>query len=216
MNMRRMIITGAAALAACGVLGIAPPAAQASSAAARTWTVTPGGNIAATAGRGIILVDVANAGAGIVCTSSSAAGGLSSGSGLAGTGIGQITALALNSCAGGNLTATTTASDANPWPLNARSYNATTGVTSGTITNFMASFSGGGCSFTVAGTTATTPGQVKVSYTNSTHRLKLKNNGGTLHFWNLSGCGPGINDGDPAGLIGGSYKVRPGQTITSP
>jgi hypothetical protein len=213
MSIRGIVITGAAALAACGVLGIAPPAAQASSAAARGWTVTPGGNIAATSG-GILLEDTTIGGPGIVC-SSSAAGGLRSGSGLAGTGIGGITALALSGCAGGNLTATTTASPANPWVLNARSYDATTGVTTGTITNIMASFSGTGCSFTVAGPTATTPGAVKVSYTNSTHKLKVKR-AGTLHIWNFSGCaGIPWNDGDAAALTG-TYKVRPGQTITSP
>jgi hypothetical protein len=212
MNMRRMIITGAAALAACGALAIAPPAAQASSAAARTWTVTPGGHIAATGGA--FLEDTTTGGPGIGC-SSSAAGRLVSGSGLAGTGIGEITALALSSCAGGNLTATTTASAANPWPLNARSYDATTGVTNGIVFNLMASFSAPGCTFTVAGTTATTPGQVKVSYTNSTHRLKLKSGGSTLHIWNFNCPGIAFNDGDAAALTG-TYKVRPGQTITSP
>jgi len=36
--MRRIVITGAAALAACGVLGMVPAAVQASSASAPTWT----------------------------------------------------------------------------------------------------------------------------------------------------------------------------------
>ena len=38
MKVRRIVIAGAAALAACGALGLAPPAAQARSASAPTWT----------------------------------------------------------------------------------------------------------------------------------------------------------------------------------
>jgi hypothetical protein len=38
MKPSRMVIAGAAALAACGVLGMVPPAVQASSASAATWT----------------------------------------------------------------------------------------------------------------------------------------------------------------------------------
>jgi hypothetical protein len=38
MNVRRIVIGGAAALAACGVLGMVPPAVQASSAPVATWT----------------------------------------------------------------------------------------------------------------------------------------------------------------------------------
>jgi hypothetical protein len=38
MKVRRIVITGGAALAACGVLGLAPAAVQASSASAATWT----------------------------------------------------------------------------------------------------------------------------------------------------------------------------------
>src|ERR1700690_3492247 len=38
MTVRRIVISGAAALAACGVLGIAAPAVRASSPSAATWT----------------------------------------------------------------------------------------------------------------------------------------------------------------------------------
>jgi hypothetical protein len=212
MNIRGIVITGAAALAACGVLGIAPPAAQASSTVAPTWTVAPGGSITAAAGK-TILEDTTTSTA-VEC-SSKGAGSLKSGSGLAGRRIGKITSLAFNSCAGGGLTVTTTASPTNPWPLNAQSYNGTAGVTSGTITNLMFTFSNSSCSFTVAGTTATTTGTVKVRYTNSTHTLKVNPTGGTLHFWNVSCPGVTINDGDIATLTE-TYKVTPGQTITSP
>jgi hypothetical protein len=214
MNMRRMVITGAAALAACGVLGLAPPAAQASSAAAPTWTVAPGGSITAAAGH--TRLGDTSSGAGINCRSSNGGAILASGSGLRGRGIAVITSLAFSTCFGGELTLTTTASANNPWPLNAASYDATTGVTSGNITNFMATVSGTGCSATLAGATATTPGTVKVRYTNSTHTLKLRRSGGTLHFWNVSGC-PGLfNDGDAAKFTTANYTVTPGQTITRP
>jgi len=38
MKANRTVIAGVAALAACGVLGMVPPAVQASSAVATTWT----------------------------------------------------------------------------------------------------------------------------------------------------------------------------------
>lgn len=38
MKVRKIVIAGTAALAACGVLGLAPAGAQASSASIPTWT----------------------------------------------------------------------------------------------------------------------------------------------------------------------------------
>jgi hypothetical protein len=56
---------------------------------------------------------------------------------------------------------------------------------------------------------------VKVTYTNSTHKLKVLASGGTLHVWNVSGCAGLINSGDATTFVG-TYLVSPAQTITSP
>ena len=66
-----------------------------------------------------------------------------------------------------------------------------------------------------AGTTATTKGKVKVTYTNSTGKLKVLPTGGNLHVCNVSGCAGLINSGD-ATQFSGTYTVTPKQTITSP
>jgi len=87
-------------------------------------------------------------------------------------------------------------------------------VTHGSITGITASISGSGCTATVAGTTATSKGKTTGTYTNSTDILKVS--GGNLHVWNVSaGCLGLINSGD-ASTFSGSYKITPGQTITSP
>ena len=60
-------------------------------------------------------------------------------------------------------------------------------------------------------------GVTKITYTNSTGKLKLLGPGGNLHSW---GIAPGtcfglINNGD-AQQASGSGAVTPKQTITSP
>ena len=62
---------------------------------------------------------------------------------------------------------------------------------------------------------ALAPGKVKVTYTNSTHKLKVLATGGTLHVFNVNGCAGLINSGD-ATQFTGTYTVTPAQTITSP
>jgi hypothetical protein len=178
-----------------------------------TWSVHPGGAITATAGT-TTLKDT-NTGTVLSCTSSSGAGTLKSGTGLAGTGIGSITSLGFSGCTGPlGLTFTVTTSHF-PYKLNATSYKATTGTTTGKIVGIEATLTGPGCSASVAGSTATTPGTVKVTYTNSTGILKILPTGGTLHVYNVSGCAGLINSGD-ASQFSGSYKVSGGQVITSP
>ena len=69
---------------------------------------------------------------------------------------------------------------------------------------------------TVGGTTAGSKGKVKVTYTNSSGKLKVLTTGGNLHVFNVSsGCGGLINTGDPT-VFSGTYTISPKQTITSP
>jgi hypothetical protein len=39
--------------------------------------------------------------------------------------------------------------------------------------------------------------------------------GGNLPFWDVKGCAPLLNNGDPA-AFSGSYTIAPPQIITSP
>lgn len=68
----------------------------------------------------------------------------------------------------------------------------------------------------VNGTSGSTPdGVVAVTYANQTGKLKILPHGGTLHFYDISGCLGLINDGDPA-TLSATLPVSPKQDITSP
>ena len=73
----------------------APPAA----AAAKTWTIRPGGTITATAGK-TTLADTPT-GSMIPCASSRMSGTLKASSGLPGAGIGSVTTAVYSSCSTG-------------------------------------------------------------------------------------------------------------------
>jgi hypothetical protein len=203
-----ILLTGATTALVIGV------SAATAAAVTATWTVKPGGAITATAGK-TTLKDTTTSQT-LSCTSSKSTASLKSGSGLSGTGIGSIKTLSFSGCTGpAGLTFTVTSGHL-PWHLNALSYNATAGVTTGTITGIHATLSGPSCSAVVDGTGATANnGKVKVTYTNGTGVLKVLASGGNLHIYNVSGCFGLINSGD-ASTFTGSYAVSPKQKITSP
>jgi len=204
---RRILLTGGATALAVGA------SAGVALAVAITFSISPGGAITAKAGT-TTLTDT-NTGTKLTCTSSSSSGNLKSGHGISGTNLGSITKLSFSGCTGPlGLTFTVTNSNF-PWTLHGTAFNATSGVTTGNITGIKSHLSGPSCSANVAGATATTPGKVKVTYTNSTHKLKVLASGGTLHVFNVSGCAGLINSGD-ATTFTGTYTVSPAQTITSP
>jgi hypothetical protein len=204
---RKILLTGGAtALTIGATAGVAL-------AVAITFSITPGGNISASAGT-TTLTDV-NTGSKLSCTSSKSTGTLKSGHGISGTNLGSIKTLTFSNCTGPlGLTFTVTNSNF-PWTLHGTAFNATSGVTTGNITGIKSKLSGPSCSANVAGATATTPGKVKVKYTNSTHKLKVLALGGTLHVWNVVGCAGLIHSGDVTQFVG-TYTVTPAQTITSP
>jgi len=204
---RRILLTGGAtALTIGATAGVAL-------AVAITFSISPGGNITATAGK-TTLKDV-RSGAVLSCTSSKSTGTLKSGHGISGTNLGSIKTLTFSGCTGPlGLTFTVTNSGF-PWTLHGTAFNATSGVTTGNITGIKSHLSGPSCSADVAGATATTPGKVKVTYTNSTHKLKVLASGGTLHVFNVVNCAGLIHSGDAATFVG-TYTVSPAQTITSP
>lgn len=202
-----ILATGGAAALTIGL--------TAAPAFAATWTVKPGGSITGSAGT-TKLKDTTT-GNTLSCTSSKTTAKLKSGSGLAGSGIGKVTGISFTGCTGPlGLTFTVTPGHL-PWHLNAVSYNATSHVTTGTITGIHATLTGPSCSAVVDGATSGTAdnGKVKVKYANGTHILKVLPKGGTLHIWNVSGCAGLIGSGDGSSFTG-SYTISPAQTITSP
>jgi hypothetical protein len=173
-----------------------------------TWTVKPGGPVTGHAGK-TTLKDT-KTGTTLTCASSATKAKLKSGSGLSNP-LGKITLVTFTSCSGpGGLvfTAKTSASPGNPWPLSGSSFSG--GVTKGKITNVKASISGSGCSAQVAGTSASSPGEVTGTYSNATGKLKIS--GGNLHIWKVNGCFGLIHNGDPSSFSG-TYTIKPKQTI---
>jgi hypothetical protein len=180
-----------------------------------TWTIKPGGTVTGTAGT--ITVTDTTTGAQATCTSSSFEATLRSGTGKINP-LGKITAVAYNSCSalGFGETITASASSTNPWRLRGGTYSS--GVMHGSIgfvqTSFSISSPLGACTGTVGGTSATTPGRIRVTYKNVNGSLIMR--GGNLHAWNVTGgCNGNINTGDPLTVLG-TYKISPRQTITSP
>ena len=204
---RRVLFTGGATALAVGA------SAGVALAVAITFSISPGGAITAKAGT-TKLHDV-NTNQNLQCTSSSSSGTLKKGHGISGTNLGSITKLSFSGCTGPlGLTFTVTNSGF-PWTLHGTAFNATSGVTTGNITGIKSKLTGTGCSATVGGATAGSAGKVKVTYTNSTHKLKVLATGGNLHVFNVNGCAGLINNGD-ATQFTGTYVVSPAQKITSP
>ena len=194
------------------MLGISATAAMATTTA--TWTVSPGG--AVTGSAGMTTLKDTTTGTVLTCVSSATAANLKTGSGQKSPWedhIGHVHHVhrpGWPEIHGDDIPA----SPSNPWNLNAKSYNATTGVTKGSITKVTAALSGNGCNATVAGTTSTSTGTTNGSYSNKTHVLTAS--GGNLHVYNVNaGCLGLINSGDGT-TFAGKYKISPAQHITSP
>jgi hypothetical protein len=175
--------------------------------------VKPGGSFSGSNSGQVIITDK---GTGLTfdCSSSSISGKLKSGSGLAGAKIASVTAWSFGSqCVGPGALHYTFTFQGFPYDLNAKSY--ASGDTTATVTGIAGFMMSNGCDPTIAGTTATTTGQVTADYTNSTHQLVIS--GGTLHFWHVTSGGicSLFNTGDHI-TISGTYALTPKQTITSP
>lgn len=205
---RRILLTGGAtALTIGATAGVAL-------AVAITFSISPGGNISASAGK-TTLKDV-NTGSVLTCTSSKSTGTLKSGHGIGGANLGSIKTLTFSGCTGPLGLQFNVTNSHFPWTLSGASFNATTGVTTGHIAGIHSVLSGPSCSATVDGTgAAANNGKVKVTYTNSTHKLKVLAGGGNLHVYNVNGCAGLINSGDATQFVG-TYTVSPAQTVTSP
>jgi len=201
-----LLSSGAAALA----LALGTTAAMASNINA-TWSVSPGGNISFS---GTGQVKDAATGTVAKCTIKMT-GTLKAGHGLAGAGLGTIKTASFTSCTIATVAVTVTTHGL-PWKLNASSFNATGGVTTGNISGIDLVATAPGCSATLDGTGAgANNGKTKITYTNSTGKIKLLGSGGNLHSYAVSGCFGLVNNGDVQ-KASGSGTVTPKQKITSP
>ena len=202
----RILAAGCAAVLAA-TLAAAPVLA------AGTWTIHPGGAITATSGK-TVLKDT-RTGTGITCVSATASGTLKHGSGLPGSHAGALPAVGITTC-GGPVRFHLQATDL-PWHVNLSSYDAATGVVTGTLSHIQLTLSGDGCTAVIGGTSGTAlDGRVRFRYTDSTGQLTVLAHSGNLHFWNVSaGCLGLVNTGDPA-TLGATFTVSPKQVITSP
>lgn len=202
MKLKTIAVAGAAA--ATLAIGIMP------ANAVGTWTVTAG---SAAAGR-TIQVKGTTTGASpqihftdtttstdLTCDSGTASGTTTTGSGLSGTGIANINGATTTwvNCLG-PLGIHLTPTGHGTWKINANTYNATTGLTNGTLTGANATVTGTGCSFTVKGS-------VPIAYRNSTQILQVKNTAANLTVSGVSGCFGAVNNGDKASFSG-SYKLK--------
>jgi hypothetical protein len=203
------VITASGAAAA---LALALGAAPSSATTATTWTVKPGDHFSTS---GTTKVRDTKTTTVVTCKvkrSFTAKGG----SGLPGAGIASITAVVYSDCTVGAIAISPVVAHGLPWKVNATSYNAKTGVTTGTITGIDLVGSATGCRATLDGTAAGKDnGKVEFTYTNPTGALKLLPTGGNLHYWAVSGCVGLVANGDPA-QASGTVTVKPKQTITSP
>jgi len=208
------ILFAACAAVAATALGVS------TALAATTWTIRPGGAITAKSGTAT-FEDTKNRQM-FTCTSLSFSGTLKSGSGLAGSHAGSISAVGFHSCSSPlslllarrvSLLWTLRATGL-PWHVNFSSFNG--GVVTGTISHMQIKASTNSpCSFVIDGTGATAKdGMLTFTYTDSTGRLTPRT-GGKLHSYNVIGCAGLFNNGDPV-AISATFTLSPKQTITSP
>jgi hypothetical protein len=197
------------ALAAGAALVASAAMAAPATAVPATWTVDPGG--AFTGAAGTTVLEIQETGIQLSCVSANATGTAASGTGVSNpiATIPDGPGVEFNDCQG-PFGLTFEVDHQGTWNLNGASYDAATGVTTGTIDDITAGISGPGC-------VATVTGSVDATFTNDTDVLRVLPNFTLL-----------IASVDPAndclGLIGegqhasfdGAFTITPGLTVTSP
>lgn len=194
------ILVGAAA--AVSAIGFAVP-----SASAATWTVSPANTaITATANSNIVMSSGSSK---ITCTGGSGTGTTGDGSNAAS--LATVNSFSGSGCKdnvlGGSWTIKLTGGT-----LGGSSYNASTGVTTGTISGGTVTASGSDlgltCSFTATGT-------LNGTYTNGSHTLAVTGGTATISNVSGSGCGLGGIKNGSSGTVTGSMSVSPAVTISA-
>ena len=176
------------------------------SAAPATWSVSPGGDFTGTAGETVLTTE---SGVELFCVSSTAAGTAQGGTGLSNP-LAQLPegGVVFNNCQG-PFGLTFDVEHIGTWDLNGVSYDATTGVTTGTLDNITAAIHGPACEAVVTGF-------VNATYTNGTHTLSvLPDLTLTIAVDPIDNCLGLIADGEHAGFSG-DYDISPALVVTSP
>lgn len=202
-------------MAGCAAV-LAATMGAATTLAATTWTVQPGGPVSLTSGR--FTMKDTSTGAQTDCPAARMRGTLKSGSGLPGTGIGSITSVGFPRCGDSVPAPPIPTATGLPWHVTVTSYNATEGVVTGSLSHVRIKIAAAlyPCAAVINGTSGTAAdGTVKFSYADSTGRLGLLTTGGNLHFYHVQGCAGLLNSGDPA-TLSATFTLTPAQTITSP
>ena len=143
-RITRTVLTAAALSGAALGLTVAPSSA----AAQATWTVSPGGSFTGHADNPGLVTDSGTHS----CTSADVAGSVKSGSGLSGTGIGQLNTMSFTGCSALGLSVTITASDT-PYAIDVTGVDATDpDRVNGEVVGVKAHVSGFACSADFTGT----------------------------------------------------------------
>lgn len=190
------------------VLSLTVPAAM----AAGTWTVTGGPNFtsAASSGSTFTLNDTTKS-LSFSCTVGTGTGSVTDQSMSTNTAIGSITASTFGSsthkCSGAfGSTGTSSQKSGTTMTLNAGSYNSTTGVTTGTVTNVDHILS---VSSILGNCTAEVKGTAGVTYTNSSDLLAFTTAGDSMKITATTCSFLGVND-----VVTFSSNSGHGETVT--
>jgi hypothetical protein len=171
-----------------------------------TWTVSPEGAFSGTAGETILTIE--ESGVELACTSATVDGVAHSGSNPIAT-IPATPGIQFNDCQG-PFGLTFEVTHVGTWNLNGVSYDAGTGVTTGTIDNITADIVGPGCNATVTGS-------VDATYTNGTHTLAVLPNF-TLVISSVDPANDclGLIEAGQHSSFDGSFDISPALVVSSP
>ena len=207
----RVLLLFAAAFLALFQFGVVAASADES-----TWTVTDGGR---TNAYGAFVVQDTTTGASASCSNSDMIVRFRDGTGLSGAGLIMITYGNLDHCTGFGVSVEIHPRGL-PWKMNATSYDALTGTTTGTLTSddaagisVVAGADSVGCEV-AAGGPGTAKGEIQTTYENTTGKLIFSDT--NLVITSVGpGCGGLLNVGDPI-MLYSQYSVSPVPTITNP
>ncbi|SNS90883.1 hypothetical protein SAMN05443665_101251 [Actinomadura meyerae] len=209
----RVLLLFASAILALFQFGVAAASADES-----TWTVIDGGRTNAH-GSSIYFFD-ATTGSTAGCSDSDLIVRFRDGTGLSGAGLVMITYGTLNYCQANGGPPIEIHPRGLPWKMNATSYDAQTGTTTGTLTSddaagisVVASIDSVPCELT-AGGPGTDKGEIQTTYNNETGELGFTDTNLVIKSASSS-CGGLVEAGDPI-MISAQYYVWPTPTITNP
>jgi hypothetical protein len=202
----------AAGLAASGTASASPQAP----AAFHGWTITGGGNITAVASSASVR-DI-TAGRTVSCYLSSMTIHAKSGRLTSGASAALVNKASFGPCLTRHLLPVRVSLGAFPWRVNLSSYNASTGVTTGTLTGLHIAIAVPllGCTAVADGTGPDAHnGLLAASYRNKTGVLSAlgAGSGNRLRVYRASHCDGLIKNGDSV-TLSANYLVHPGQQIT--